>query len=212
MTDFPKGWREVALGELFGLANGFAYKSSSWKPSGIPVIKIANVRNGKVSLDGCSYVAPSDSESEEKYGVKHGDMLMTLTGEIGAVGIYKEEIPARVNQRVARIDVKGSSITSIKALVLLLSAPHIKQALEKKSKGVAQPNLSPKDVLTLKTPLPPLAEQERIVEILEEQFSKLDKALEVANQLEARIASERRSLLHSAFTGELTSQWRKTHV
>jgi len=60
--------------------------------------------------------------------------------------------------------------------------------------------------------LPPLAEQERIVSVLEEQFSRLDNALEVANQLEARIASERRSLLHSAFTGALTATWRETHV
>ena len=59
--------------------------------------------------------------------------------------------------------------------------------------------------------VPPLATQERIVSLLEEQFSRLDKALEVANQLEARIASERRSLLHSAFTGALTATWRQNN-
>ena len=78
--------------------------------------------------------------------------------------------------------------------------------------GTAQPQITRTSLSPLLVNVPPLAEQERIVEILEEQFSKLDKALEVVNQLEARIASERRSLLHSAFTGELTSQWRKTHV
>ena len=65
--------------------------------------------------------------------------------------------------------------------------------------------------LALSVPLPPLATQERIVSLLEEQFSRLDKALEVANQLEARIASERRSLLHSAFTGALTATWRQNN-
>ena len=80
------------------------------------------------------------------------------------------------------------------------------------STGSVLPQIGKKAVSELAFSIPPLAEQERIVEILEEQFSKLDKALEVANQLESRIASERRSLLHAAFTGELTSQWRKTHV
>ena len=78
--------------------------------------------------------------------------------------------------------------------------------------GTAQPQITRSTLAPLLVRVPPLAEQERIVSLLEEQFSRLDKALEVANQLEARIASERRSLLHSAFTGELTSQWRKTHV
>ena len=59
--------------------------------------------------------------------------------------------------------------------------------------------------------VPPLASQYRIVEILEEQFSRLDAALLVTNHLEARIASERRSLLHAAFSGNLTEQWRKAH-
>ena len=59
--------------------------------------------------------------------------------------------------------------------------------------------------------LPSLTEQNRLVGIIEEQFSRLDKALEVANQLEARIASERRSLLHSAFTGALTATWRQNN-
>jgi type I restriction enzyme S subunit len=60
---------------------------------------------------------------------------------------------------------------------------------------------------------PPLAEQERIVEILEEQLSRLDAALAVADAIEKRSAALRRSLLHAAFTGRLTEKWRESvHV
>lgn len=60
---------------------------------------------------------------------------------------------------------------------------------------------------------PPLAEQEKIVEILEEQFSRLDASLVIVDAVEKRSAALRRSLLHAAFTGKLTEQWREgTHV
>ena len=54
--------------------------------------------------------------------------------------------------------------------------------------------------------LPPLAEQERIVEILEAHLSRLDTTLALADAIEQRAAAFRRSLLHAAFTGKLTAQ------
>ena len=212
LTGGTEGWREVTLGDLFTLVGGFAYKSSSWVSEGIPVVKIGNVRNGKVTLEGCSYVTEKDSEDAERYGAKYGDLLMTLTGEIGAVGVYREPVVARVNQRVARVDIKNELVVGQQLIVMLLSSPQIKEALERKAKGVAQPNISPKDVMGMRTQLPSPPIQKRIVSLLEEQLSRLDNALKVANQLETRIASERRSLLHSAFSGALTATWRETHV
>jgi type I restriction enzyme S subunit len=73
------------------------------------------------------------------------------------------------------------------------------------------PKTNVRDLSAITIPVPPISIQHRIVEVLEEQFSRLDAASLVANQLEARIASERRSLLHAAFSGALTEQWRTTH-
>ena len=56
---------------------------------------------------------------------------------------------------------------------------------------------------------PPMEEQARIVEILEDQLSRLDASLAVADVVEERSAGLRRSLLHSAFTGRLTREWRE---
>lgn len=74
------------------------------------------------------------------------------------------------------------------------------------------PKTNVRDLSAVRVAVPPLNVQVRIVEILDEQFSRLDNALEVTNQLEARIASERRSLLHAAFTGKLTANWRESYV
>ena len=94
-----------------------------------------------------------------------------------------------------------------------LLAPTTQAAIDLLKTGISESglNLTHARFFTLEVPRPPLATQERIVSHLEEQFSRLDKALEVANQLEARIASERRSLLHCAFTGALTATWRQNN-
>ncbi len=75
--------------------------------------------------------------------------------------------------------------------------------------GTAQPKITQRNLVKIPVPLPPLEEQERIVEILEDQLSRLDASLAVADAVAERSAALRRSLLHSAFTGRLTEEWRE---
>ena len=207
--ELPEGWREIALGELVALKSGFAYKSKDWQQSGVPVIKIANVRNGKVNLSGCSFVSAEIATETAQFAVVKGDLLMTLTGEIGATGIYAEEGPARLNQRVARLDLRPNAEVSDRFLARLLESPTVRDPLWGLAQGMAQPNISPKRVAELSVVLPAPEDQERIVEVLELQFSRLDAALAVADEVEERAAALRRSLLHAAFTGKLTEKWRE---
>jgi len=66
----------------------------------------------------------------------------------------------------------------------------------------------PKYVQTYPVPLPPLSEQQRIVERIEELFAKLDEAKERLQEVADNFAVRKAAILHKAFTGELTKQWR----
>jgi restriction endonuclease S subunit len=200
----PQGWQQIALGEIVSLKSGFAYKSRDWQETGVPVIKIANVRAGKVTIEGCSHIDKSIAAETVEFAVKESDILMTLTGEIGAIGVYRESFESRLNQRVARIDLHDTERTLLKYLIGFLESPEFRSEMWRLSKGMAQPNISPKQVVAIGMSLPPLAEQERIVEILEEQLSRLDAALESVRVVREKAAQFRRSLLHAAFTGTLT--------
>jgi restriction endonuclease S subunit len=202
----PGGWVEYELSDLVDLKSGFAYKSRDWVNDGVPVIKIANVRNGRVDVDGCSYITEEIANATLSFCVSFGDLLMTLTGEIGAIGVYKESSSARLNQRVARIDIKSSSDILFDFLCLFLESPSARQFLWSKAQGMAQPNISPKEVLSLLIQVPPLKEQEKVVEILEEQLSRLDAALASVSAVREKSARFCRSLLHAAFTGALTGR------
>lgn len=67
----------------------------------------------------------------------------------------------------------------------------------------------PKYVQTYPIPLPPLSEQKRIVERIEELFAKLDEAKERLQEAADSFAVRKAAILHKAFTGELTKQWRR---
>ncbi len=199
MTD----WNTCKLSDVVGLISGFAYKSADWQDSGVPVLKITNVRNGRVTLEGCSYISERIAEESLNFQVKKGDLLITLTGEIGATGFYSEDFEARLNQRVGKIFTKKERDVDLKFVGYFLESPQAREIMWATAKGIAQANISPKEVLGLDFPLPPLEKQKKIVELLEDHLSRLDAALADVMQAKVKAAQFRRSLLQAAFTGNL---------
>lgn len=77
------------------------------------------------------------------------------------------------------------------------------------SKGINLPRVSESVILEAVCPLPPLSEQQRIVERVESLFSKLDEAKEKLQQVLDGFETRKAAILHKAFTGELTAKWRE---
>ena len=188
LTGATDGWREIALGEIADVGWG-----------DLKVTKNSYVDDG--------YTAYSATGPDGKLPYFDYDQTGIIVSAIGAQcgKVFLATGKWSCIKNTMRI-LSTKEEVSINYLFHLLSTDFLPK------RGSGQPFIGQKDAREALVSIPPITTQERIVSVLEEQFSKLDKALEVANQLEARIASERRSLLHAAFTGELTSQWRKTHV
>jgi type I restriction enzyme S subunit len=198
-------WNTCKLSDVVGLISGFAYKSGDWQDSGVPVLKITNVRNGRVALEGCSYISKELADESEKFQVKKGDLLITLTGEIGATGFYSEDFEARLNQRVGKLISKNKGDVDLKFVAYFLESPQAREIMWATAKGIAQANISPKEVLSLDFPLPPIEEQHKILEHLEDHLSRLEAALVDLSQARTKAAQFRRSLLQTTFTGNLGS-------
>ena len=79
------------------------------------------------------------------------------------------------------------------------------------SKGINLPRVSESVVLDAKCPLPPIYEQQHIVDRIESLFAKLDEAKQKAQDALDSFETRKAAILHKAFTGELTGQWRKEH-
>ncbi len=77
------------------------------------------------------------------------------------------------------------------------------------SKGINLPRVSADIIMNATIPLPPLAEQQRIVDRIERLFAKLDEAREKAQAVVDGFENSKAAILHKAFTGELTRKWRE---
>lgn len=77
--------------------------------------------------------------------------------------------------------------------------------------GTTRLKLTQGSMDTMPVPVPPLSEQLRIVDRIESLFAKLDEAKQRAQNMLDSFETRRAAILHKAFTGELTTQWRKEH-
>lgn len=224
LTGGTEGWQTVNIDSLLGnLPNGKKV-GQGWSPQceSVPasegewgVLKTTAIQAGRFEPEHNKRL-PATLEPREAIEIQVGDLLMTCAGPRVRCGV-----PCLVRKTPQKLMMSGKMYRfrpDTKQVVpeyleAYLLAPTTQSAINLLKTGISESglNLTHARFFTLEVPKPPLATQERIVSLLEEQFSRLDKALEVANQLEARIASERRSLLHSAFTGALTATWRQNN-
>lgn len=155
------------LSDVAKVQSGFAFKSRDWRGDGVPVIKIQNVRAGRVKLEGCSYVSDEVAVTASRYRLYRGDVLVTMSGEIGSVGVVRTDEHLLLNQRVGRIVLLDPDAAENRYIAYALQDPCIKSMMEAIAYGAAQPNISPTLIGSLPLWLPPRATQTAIANVLE---------------------------------------------
>lgn len=107
------------------------------------------------------------------------------------------------------IILRNASINQKYTFWLVSDERFIRGGVQTYSGTVGQQRINMDYVRSYPIPLPPLSEQQRIVERIEELFAKLDEAKERLQEVADSFAVRKAAILHKAFTGELTKQWRR---
>jgi type I restriction enzyme S subunit len=176
--------QKIKIGDVCDVLNGFAFKSENYVGSGIRVIRIANVQKGYIE-DTTPAFYPLDSGGLDKYMLENGDLLMSLTGNVGRVAMLEADmLPAALNQRVACLRLKSSKISK-KYLFHILNSDYFEQQCIQSSKGVAQKNMSTEWLKDYEIPLYSPEQQNEIASVLDrvhliintqkKQLQKLDE-------------------------------------
>ncbi len=201
-TQRGEGWVEKQLGELIAIQNGFAFKSGEYADSGYFVMRIGNVQHGGISLDNPRYIRLADKKLE-RFVLNEGDILVSLTGNIGRVGMVQpEHLPAVLNQRVARITVDGGRIDRA-FLFRFLSSRTFRDGLQHAGHGAAQQNVSTTEIETVRICLPAIDQQRRMAERFESFAAETQRLESLCQQKLAALDALKKSVLHQAFTGRL---------
>lgn len=144
--EIPEGWELKRLNDFIDVTNGYAFTPLDFvKEKELPVIKISNINDFKVSLADTQYSKPS--KQLEKYKIKYGDILITLTGShktqinsaVGKVAMYNYKYESYLNQRVSKINSKFQSV-----IYQLVKSEYFRDYLMNGATGSAnQANISP---------------------------------------------------------------------
>lgn len=182
--DIPENWTWCKLGEVCDLISGNNYASEDFvKTGGIKCIKITNAGVNEF-VETSDYLPKSFKTLYQKYLVYENDLILALTRPYISNGLKISICPnsynnSLLNQRVLSI---RSTKVNFKYVYTFLSSKYILNIYKGKFQGIGQqPNLKIEDVSNLLLPLPPLAEQIRIVARLNELMATCDK-LESENQ------------------------------
>lgn len=198
-------WKKSRIEDLFHLEPGFAFKSREFLASGIPVIKIKNIKPAFFSDHEFSYVSDSYLEQRPSKVARVNDLLMSMTGNrhdgspetwVGKIALFKSRLPHLINQRVGALRVKEhAEIDPVFASYVLSSWDYQLWFISIATSSGGQANLSPKQILETSIRHPSLEEQKRIARIL----STLDNKIELNRQMNITLEATARSLFKSWF-------------
>lgn len=206
----PSNWCWVRLGNITQIKGGKRIpKGTSLlkENTGYKYIRVTDMKNGTVLNDDIHYISKDIYNKISNYTISKNDIYITCAGTIGRVGIIPVEFDgANLTENADKIIIKHINKY---LLVKVLSSYIVQKQIQEVITTGCQPKLAIKKIEQLKIPLPPINEQQRIVERIESLFAKLDRAKELIENTLAQFEQNKMAILHKAFTGELTAKWRK---
>ena len=206
--DIPDSWCWVRLSSLSSISAGGTPERGNpnyWTNGTIPWLKISDITSSKKFVNSCTeYITDEGMQNSSAKILPKGTILYTIFATIGEVGILG--INASCNQAIAGIQTYLRSIDGYLYYYLV----NLQDFMRSISKGCAQFNINQKILKEAFVPLPPLAEQKRIVaeiEKFEPLIAEYDKYEQQATKLDGEIYDKlKKSILQYAIQGKLVPQ------
>lgn len=212
--EIPEGWKWVRLSRIASVLNGDRGKNypakSTLSHEGIPFISALNL-DGKGVIDDDNLLCMSEQQYDRLGNGKliKGDIVVCIRGSLGKHGRYPYERGAIASSLVILRLFLNHQVAA-EFLMMYLDTPLFFSEIQKYNNGTAQPNLAANCLEQFLFPLPPLAEQKRIVAQIEELLPYLDRYEKAWNRLEEfnrRFPADmQKSILQMAIQGKLVEQ------
>ena len=207
LGDVPAHWEESRVKQISRIQGGFAFSSDIFGDVGVPVVRMHNIHRGVLRLD--NVVRVPEFQCKEAFALKEGDIVYGLSGSIGETGslgnyaiVRRSDLPAQLNQRVARLQPSVDLLADSFLVRSLQTNTFYEQVLAHTS-GTAQFNVSTKDIGNVYISLPPVDEQQQIVQHLSRAAANIDTNIARANRQINLLREYRTRLIADVVTGKL---------
>lgn len=204
--EVPENWVWTKLNIVCDVRDG-THDSPNYLENGIPLVTSKNLKNGKIVFDNINYISSEDHELISKRSkVDDGDILFAMIGTIGNPVLVKNISKEFSIKNVALF--KSIKVFNDKYIYHYVQSFMYMKELEKNLKGSTQKFIALGKLRDSSIAIPPLEEQQRIVDRIESLFEKLDKSKELIEEARDGFEKRKTAILEKAFRGELTKKWR----
>ena len=217
--DIPKNWAVVKLGTISGVITkqtGFDYTShikpfllEEHKEDTIPMVQTKNFKGKKFDLETDYYIPLSIAENFPKILLRGKCLLFSIVGaSIGNVGLYDSDVLAMIGGAICKVSLIDPCFYDY--LFYYLQSNEGYKQIMKNYKSTAQGTITVQDVREIDVLLPPIEEQQRIVEKLNQILPLIDEYGKEEDELITLCQNfpeeMKKSVLQSAMQGKLTKQ------
>lgn len=198
----PKDWELMRLGKVSEIVtSGSRDWAQYYSESGSKFIRMTNLRRDGIylKLDDLKYVdVNSNSSDGKRTSLRHGDILISITAELGKIGWIPEQFgEAYINQHTALVRLKKNIVSSL-FVAYVLSSKHMHYVINSLNDAGAKAGLNLPTIRGIPVLIPPLPEQRKIAKIL----CTWDRAIEVAEKLLSNSQQQKKSLMQQLLTGK----------
>lgn len=171
--ELPSNWKWIEIGDQLDLLNGMAFKPTDWSKEGLRIVRIQNLNNPEAPFNFCN-----PRMARERSLIDNGSFLISWSGTPGtSFGAFIwDRGPAVLNQHIFRCDFKTKAFVA--AFLRLAINGRLDEMIAKAHGGVGLQHITKGKLEALLIPLPPQAEQRRIV-------AKVDELMGLCDRLEA---------------------------
>jgi type I restriction enzyme S subunit len=207
MTQLPTGWSYESINSIVEggmVADGDWVESKDQDSNGqVRLTQLADVGDGEFRSRSDRWMNDEQASRLNVNYLRPGDLLMArMPDPLGRTCMVPENIGRAVTVvdvaiiRIARKDVNP------KFVMWLLNSPGIRQQIEMLASGTTRRRITRKNLGTIDLPMPPIDEQNTIVELLEDHLSRLDAALADVKQAKVKAAQFKVAFLRNVFSGD----------
>ena len=209
--DIPDSWQWCRISSIATVLGGKripAGRKLSEEDTGHIYIRVSDMKGDTVSTDNLQYVPEDIYSSISRYIINKEDIYITVAGTIGRIGKIPPELDgANLTENADRLVF---SMINQDWLIKCLQSMFVQAQIADVTTKVGQPKLAILRIQNLLLPLPPLAEQKRIVATIEELLPKVEeygKAQDALDKLNAELPERlKKSILQEAISGRLVPQ------
>lgn len=208
--EVPNNWELVKITSIMDIRDG-THDSPKYVDKGFPLVTSKNLKNNEIDFKNVKYISEEDMlKINQRSKVEKGDVLYAMIGTIGnPVYVNVESLNSYAVKNVAIFKPFDKKMG--KYIFNYLNSFNFQQIVNSKLKGSTQKFIPLNILRSLKLPLPPLEEQERIVNKLDSMLGRINEAKELIAQAKETFENRRASILNLAFSGELTRKWRESN-